>query len=368
MRNRKFIIAGGGTGGHIFPALAIANAIRKLEPGTEFLFVGAKGRMEMEKVPDAGYRIVGLDITGFDRQALWKNLQLPFKLVKSFMQVRRVFRDFPADAVIGVGGYSSFPVLRYAQSIGIPTFIHESNSFAGKTNILLGKKSTLVFVAAKGMEKFFPVKKIRITGNPVRRSIAGSTMTREDGLHFFGLDARKKTVLSLGGSLGAKSINEAVAAGLDAFSEAGLQLIWQTGKPFADKAADAVKNRTGMWTSSFIREMQYAYAAADVVISRAGAMSVAEICVMGKAAVFVPYPLAAEDHQTANAMGLVAVHAGMSIPDMDAGKDLIPAVLSLAKDDTRRKDMGNRAKGLALRDADMSIAMAVLQELDKWNG
>lgn len=368
MRNRKIIIAGGGTGGHIFPALAIANAIRELEPGTDFLFVGAKGRMEMEKVPDAGYRIVGLDITGFDRQALWKNIRLPFKLVKSFMQVRRVFRDFPADAVIGVGGYSSFPVLRYAQSIGLPTFIHESNSFAGKSNILLGKKSTLVFVAAGGMERFFPLEKIRITGNPVRRSIAGSTMSREDGLHFFGLDPRKKTVLSLGGSLGAKSINEAVAAGLDAISEAGLQLIWQTGKPFAEKAAEAVKNRKGMCSSSFIREMQYAYAAADVVISRAGAMSVAEICVMGKAAVFVPFPLAAEDHQTANAMHLVAEQAGICVPDKEAGTDLIPAVLSLANDDKRRRDIENCAKSLATMDADMTIAQAVLQELDKWNG
>src|SRR4051812_4757920 len=204
----RFIVAGGGTGGHIFPAIAIANAIKQTRPDTQFLFVGAKGKMEMDKVPQAGYNIEGLDIAGFDRGSLFKNVSLPYKLVKSFLQVRSIFKSYKPDAVIGVGGYSSFPVLRYAQQKGIPTFIHESNSFAGKSNILLGKNATKIFVAGEGMEKFFPANKIAITGNPVRKSIMHSTVTKEEALQHFGLEPDKKTILAIGGSLGAKSINE----------------------------------------------------------------------------------------------------------------------------------------------------------------
>ncbi len=205
---KRIIIAGGGTGGHIFPAIAIANAIKKIEPQTEFLFVGAKGKMEMEKVPQAGYRIEGLDIAGFNRSSLIKNFSLPLKLIKSFIQVRKIVKAFKPDAVIGVGGYSSFPVLRYAQSQGIKTFIHESNSFAGKSNIMLGKNATQIFVASDGMEKFFPAAKITVTGNPVRSSISQSTVTREEGIRFFGLDPAKQTILSIGGSLGAKALTK----------------------------------------------------------------------------------------------------------------------------------------------------------------
>src|ERR1700744_6271760 len=229
--SKRIIIAGGGTGGPILPAIAIAGALKKQDPAVELLFVGAKGKMEMEKIPQAGYRIEGIDIAGFNRSSLIKNAGLPFKLIKSFFQVGRILRAFRPDAVIGVGGYSSFPVLRAAQARGIPTFIHESNSFAGKSNILLGKKATRIFVAADGMEKFFPADRIVITGNPVRSAIVQSRITREEGIRFFGLDPALPTVLSTGGSLGAKGINDAVAAHLDEFGREGKQLIWQTGKP-----------------------------------------------------------------------------------------------------------------------------------------
>ena len=229
----RIIIAGGGTGGHIFPAIAIAGALKKARPDIEILFVGARGKMEMEKVPQAGYRIEGIDIAGLNRSSLIKNIGLPIKLIRSFFQVSRILRTFRPDAVVGVGGYSSFPVLRAAQAKGIPTFIHESNSFAGKSNQLLGKKATAIFVASDGMEKFFPAGKIHITGNPVRSNITGTPPGRDEAIRFFGLDPALPTILSTGGSLGAKGINEAIASGLDKFEKNGIQLIWQTGKPFA---------------------------------------------------------------------------------------------------------------------------------------
>ena len=237
---KRIIIAGGGTGGHIFPAIAIANALKQQDAANQILFVGAKGKMEMEKVPQAGYDIKGLDIAGFNRSSLIKNIGLPFKLVKSFLQVRKIINQFEPDAVIGVGGYSSFPVLRFAQAKKIPTFIHESNSFAGKSNMLLGKKATKIFVATDGMEKFFPSDRIMITGNPVRKSIAEALVSKTDALKFFGLSAERKTVLVVGGSLGAKSINDAINKDLDELLNNNLQLIWQTGKPYAPKAKEKV--------------------------------------------------------------------------------------------------------------------------------
>jgi UDP-N-acetylglucosamine--N-acetylmuramyl-(pentapeptide) pyrophosphoryl-undecaprenol N-acetylglucosamine transferase len=313
-----FIIAGGGTGGHIFPAVAIANAIKKIEPGADILFVGANGKMEMEKVPQAGYRIKGLDIAGFNRSSLIKNIGLPFKLIKSFFQVSGIFRRFKPVAVIGVGGYSSFPVLRYAQSKGIPTFIHEANSFAGKSNILLGKKATRIFTAIDGMEKFFPAEKITISGNPVRQTIVAGAVSKEEALKHFGLTTGKKVVLSIGGSLGAKSINDAIAKDLDLFGENNLQLIWQTGKPFKEQGLAKAKGRDSVFVSDFITQMEYAYAAADIVISRSGAMAVAELCMVKKPVVFVPYPFAAEDHQTVNAKTLVNKGAAQMITDGEA--------------------------------------------------
>lgn len=357
---KKIIIAGGGTGGHIFPAIAIANAIKKMEPGTQILFVGAKGKMEMEKVPQAGYEIKGLDIAGFNRSSLIKNIGLPVKLLKSFFQVRSIIKAFQPDAVIGVGGYSSFPVLKVAQGKGIPTFIHESNSFAGKSNMLLGKKATRIFVASDGMEKFFPAAKIQVTGNPVRSSISGSTTSREEGIRFFGLNPTLKTVLSIGGSLGAKSINEAIADDLALFIDNDLQLIWQTGKPFAEKAKAAADGMPGIWVGDFITQMEYAYAAADLVISRSGAMAIAELCVVKKPVIFVPYPFAAEDHQTVNAQSLVKKRAGLMIRDGEAGNRLVPELVELSLDEEIQDTLTENIGKLGVTDADRVIAQQIL--------
>jgi UDP-N-acetylglucosamine--N-acetylmuramyl-(pentapeptide) pyrophosphoryl-undecaprenol N-acetylglucosamine transferase len=349
----RIIIAGGGTGGHIFPAIAIANAIKKIQPEAEILFVGAKGKMEMEKVPLAGYKIEGLNIAGFNRSSLIKNIALPYKLVKSLIPV----------AVIGVGGYSSFPVLRFAQSKGVKTFIHEANSFAGKSNMLLGKKATQIYTATDGMEKFFPADKIIITGNPIRESIACSNVSREDAIRFFNLDPYKKTILSIGGSLGAKNINEALAAHLDEFEKNDLQLIWQTGKPFYLTAKQAAENKESIWANDFIMQMEYAYAAADAVISRSGAMSVSELCVQKKAVLFVPYPFAAEDHQTANAKNLVDKNAAMMIKDSDAMHSLVPAIIALVKDEQKVETFKNNIGKLAITNADEVVAKNIIQSI-----
>lgn len=355
----RIIIAGGGTGGHIFPAIAIANAIKKNHPSANILFVGAKDRMEMEKVPQAGYPIEGLDIAGFNRSSLIKNIGLPFQLVKSFLQVRNIISRFKPDAVIGVGGYSSFPVLRYAQTKGIKTYIHESNSFAGKTNILLGKKATKIFVAATGMEKFFPINKIMITGNPVRRSIAHSTVTREDAFRFFGLDPNKTTVLAVGGSLGAKSINDALVNHLDYFSLNNLQLIWQTGSGLGEDYKQAAKPHINIWVNDFINQMEMAYAAADVVVSRAGAMAVTELCVAKKPVVFVPFPFAAEDHQTANALHLVDNGAALMIKDSEAKEKLATSIVSLVKNKDLMEKLATNIGKMAITNADEVIAKEV---------
>jgi UDP-N-acetylglucosamine--N-acetylmuramyl-(pentapeptide) pyrophosphoryl-undecaprenol N-acetylglucosamine transferase len=363
----RIIIAGGGTGGHIFPALAIAHALKKASPATEILFVGARGKMEMEKVPQAGFRIEGLDIAGFNRSSLIKNIGLPVKLVKSFLQVRRIFKAFRPDAAIGVGGYSSFPVLRYAQSRGLKTFLHESNSFAGKTNIMLGRKATRIFVATEGMEKFFPADRLQVTGNPVRRAIEESTVSRDEAVRFFGLEPQHTTVLSVGGSLGAKSINEALRKDLAMFGEAGLQVIWQTGKPFEGEGKQVADGKANVWCGAFITQMEQAYAAADVVISRAGAMAIAELCITGKPAVLVPFPYAAEDHQTHNARQLADRRAGILVTDADAAKELVPTVVALAKDEAKRKVLSENIRPLAVRHADEVIAGAILNELERIN-
>lgn len=356
----KVIIAGGGTGGHIFPAIAIANALKEQQPEVQILFVGAMGKMEMEKVPQAGYKIVGLDIAGFNRSSLIKNIGLPFKLIKSFLQVKSIFKRFRPDAVIGVGGYSSFPVLRYAQAKGIHTFIHESNSFAGKSNILLGKKASRIFTGTDGMEKFFPANKIMVTGNPVRSVIARSATTKQEGLNFFGLSSHKKTVLVVGGSLGAKSINETIDKHLDELLSAGLQVIWQTGKPYAATATAKVKGKQGVWANDFITDMQLAYAAADIIVARAGAMTVAEICVVQKPTLFVPYPFAAEDHQTANAKALVDKGAAIMVKDSEAMQSVVPLLIELAGDNIKQDVMKTALASLAIVDADKKIAKAVL--------
>ena len=357
----RIIIAGGGTGGHIFPAIAIANAIKKIAPNTQFLFVGATGKMEMEKVPLAGYRIVGLDIAGLNRSSILKNLSLPFKLIKSFYQVSQIFKDFAANAVIGVGGYSSYPVLRFAQTKGIPTFIHESNSFAGKSNILLGKKATQIFTANEDMGSFFSQKKTLLTGNPVRQSISEHSITKEDGLRFFELQPNLTTILVIGGSLGAKSINEAVKNNLHLFAQHNWQLIWQTGKPYIDTAMAAVANTEAISVSSFITQMEYAYAAADVVISRSGAMAVAELCLVGKPVIFVPYPFAAENHQSVNADALVRKNAALAIADSQVNAQLFTTLQGLLANDDLQKKLKANIQKLAIKNADEIIAAQILQ-------
>jgi UDP-N-acetylglucosamine--N-acetylmuramyl-(pentapeptide) pyrophosphoryl-undecaprenol N-acetylglucosamine transferase len=361
---KRFIIAGGGTGGHIFPAVAIANALKQNNADHQILFVGAKGKMEMEKVPQAGYDIKGLDIAGFNRNSLLKNIRLPFKLIKSFFQVREIVNQFKPDAVIGVGGYSSFPVLRYAQAKGIPSFIHESNSFAGKSNILLGKKVTKAFVAIDGMEKFFPKDRLVISGNPVRPSIVKTdNISREEALRFFGLKENKTTVLAVGGSLGARSINEALCNRIEDFEKADIQLIWQTGKTDMAKWKQCAEGKENIWVNDFITQMDMAYAAADIVVSRSGAMAVAELCVVKKPVVFVPYPFAAEDHQTVNASKLVDKNAAVMVKDSNVKEEMVDKLLSLAKDRNQQGILISNIEKLAVQDADQRIVTEILNSI-----
>jgi UDP-N-acetylglucosamine--N-acetylmuramyl-(pentapeptide) pyrophosphoryl-undecaprenol N-acetylglucosamine transferase len=357
----KAIIAGGGTGGHIFPAIAIAAALEKQVPGIELLFVGASGKMEMEKVPAAGYKIIGLTIAGFNRSNILNNISLPFKLIKSFFQVRHILSSFKPDFVVGVGGYSTFPVLKMAQAKGIPTFIHEANSFAGKSNQMLAKNATAIFTGTGGMETFFPINKLFVTGNPVRENIIAASHTRDAAHHFFGLNPSKKTILIVGGSLGANSINEVIYNNLDGFTSLDLQLVWQTGKTNATKYANAATTYSNVWVGAFIAEMDMAYAVADVVISRAGAMSVAEICVAAKPAVFVPYPFAAEDHQTANANYLVNNNAALLVSDGQAPATLFNTVTKLALDTAQQQIFIKNLQPLAITNAAEVVAAKILQ-------
>lgn len=363
----RIIIAGGGTGGHIFPAIAVAQAIQKLQPNAAILFVGAKGKMEMEKVPQAGFEIAGLTIAGLNRSNIFKNWSLPFKLIASFIQVRNIFNKFKPNAVFGVGGYSSFPVLKFAQAKNIKTFIHESNAFAGKSNIWLGQNATMIFTGTKGMESFFPTHKIMITGNPVRKNIAENTATKLASLLKFGLLPTRKTLLIIGGSLGANSINKAIKAHLEKFVEIDIQLIWQTGKTNAAEFVHAAAHFPNVYVSDFIDDMGAAYCAADYVISRSGAMAVAEICVTGKPCVFVPYPHAAEDHQTFNAMSLVKEGAALMIPDQEVGNKLFNTVHDLLNDAALTSKMEAAIKKLARTDADELIAKAIINQLENTN-
>lgn len=360
----RVIIAGGGTGGHIFPAVAVANALKKLDPTVELLFVGANGKMEMEKVPQAGFQIRGLDITGFDRGSLIKNFSLPYKLIRSFFQVRNIFKAFKPTAVFGVGGYSSYPVLRFAQLRNIPTFLHESNAFAGKSNQMLGQRAKRIFVATEGMSNFFPEDKIVITGNPVRDTIKQAVVLPSEARTRFGLEPDSFTLFVMGGSLGAKSINESIAAGLDRLLKSGIQLVWQTGKLYAEKAKEVVEGRKGVWTGPFITQMEDAYAAANLIVSRAGAMSVAELCIVGKPALFVPFPFAAEDHQTANAKALADKNAALLISDKEVGKRLVDTVLELASNQEMQETLSNNIHKHAVLNADSSIAKLILENLE----
>lgn len=358
----RIIVAGGGTGGHIFPALSIANALKKSEPETKILFVGAKGKMEMDKVPEAGYEIKGLTIAGYNRSSMLKNIVLPFKMIASFFEVYQIFKTFNPDAVIGVGGYSSFPVLKSAQLGGIASFIHESNSLPGKSNIMLGKKATRVFVAYDGMEKYFYKKNLVKTGNPVRKSLS-QHVSKEEALSFFGLKAGKKTILVTGGSLGARSINQAIEINADVFRKNELQLIWQTGKEFANTAAAIEEERSDIWTNAFINNMEYAYSAADIVVCRSGAMTLSELCVVGKPAILVPYPYAAEDHQVVNAQSLVKKGAAVMVKDAEVEECLMKEIIKISGDAEKMKEMSNNMSALAILNADEIIATEILKNI-----
>lgn len=337
MKSYKVIISGGGTGGHIFPAISIANTLKKRFPDIDILFVGAEDRMEMSKVPAAGYPIVGLPVKGFDRAHLFKNIEVVRCLLKSLSQAKKTLRDFRPDIAVGVGGYASGPTLWMASSLGIPTLIQEQNSYAGVTNKLLAKKAGRICVAYEGMEKFFPKEKIVITGNPVRQDLEEASGKREEALRFFGLSPEKKTLLVVGGSLGARTINHSIQGDLDKLFASGIQVIWQTGRYYQEEALTHLKAYRGMaiWCSDFITRMDYAYAASDLVISRAGAGSISELCILKKPVILVPSPNVAEDHQTKNAMALVNQNAALMIKDNEAKEKLVDTALSLIQDDAR---------------------------------
>lgn len=355
--SKKLIIAGGGTGGHIFPAIAIANAVKLKQPSYDILFVGVKGKMEMDKVPKEGYRIIGLDIAGMNRSSMLKNLSLPFKLIKSFLQARKVLREFKPDAVVGVGGYASFPVLYWAQRNKIPTLIQEQNSFAGKSNKILGKLADVVCVAYDNMERFFPKQKIVYTGNPVRKSITQQTISKSEARSFFGLSTDKKVVFAFGGSLGAKSINETLASQANNLLQHNVALIWQTGSNFYNTAKEATKGlEDHIKVFEFIREMDIAYAAADIIIARAGASSISELSIIAKPVVFVPFPFASEDHQTHNAMALVQRQAARMVKDQHVATELIPEVLQLLQNEEECNKMSAQLKPLEMLHADDRIA------------
>lgn len=330
----KVIISGGGTGGHVFPAIAIADAIREHIPGAQILFIGAEGRMEMEKVPAAGYPIKGLWISGLQRSLSLKNLIFPFKVIHSTIKARSIIKEFKPNVVIGVGGYASGPTLRAAASLNIPIILQEQNSYAGITNKLLAKKALFICVAYTGMEKFFPKEKIIITGNPVRKDITANTASKEEAIKFFALDPSKPVILSVGGSLGAGTLNRSITAGLKAIEDAGVQLIWQTGKFYAETAVQEIENAevNNIKPMAFITRMDFAYAAADAVISRAGAIAISELCLRSKPCILVPSPNVAEDHQTHNAMALVSKDAAIMVTDASAHEKLVKTAISLAKD------------------------------------
>ena len=375
-RKIRVVISGGGTGGHIFPALSIANKLRELNPETEILFVGAEGRMEMTKVPEAGYRIEALPIAGLQRKLSLSNLKLPYKVIKSVVEAKRIIRRFKPDIAVGVGGYASAPLLWAAQRMGVPTLIQEQNGFAGLTNKILGKKADCICVAYSGMERFFPAEKIVMTGNPIRSVMRpASPQTREEGLEFYRLSPEKKHLLIIGGSLGSGTLNRSVMKWISEGCQGGekLEVLWQCGKYYKKSVDEFMKKAeseglggkalAGVRPMDFIGRMDLAYAVADAVVSRSGASSVSEICACGKAAIFVPSPNVAEDHQTHNAMALVKEGAGMLVKDSEAPEKLMSTACALLDDPRKIKDMEMNALKLARPDAAQSIVDEIYKNL-----
>ena len=359
----KFIVSGGGTGGHIFPAISIANALKNKFPDADILFVGAEGRMEMERVPSAGYPIEGLPVSGFDRKNLMRNVKVLFNLMKSIMKARSIIKRFRPDVVIGVGGYASAPTLRAASAYGIPTLIQEQNSYAGVTNKLLSKKASKICVAYDNMEKFFPASKIIKTGNPVRQDLLRTPTKAKEAYQFFGFEPTKKTLLIVGGSLGARTINQSVTAQLKQLTEANIQVIWQTGKYYIENALQSAENfkSPSLLVTDFVSRMDYAYSVADLVISRAGASSISELCLLSKPTILVPSPNVAEDHQTQNALALVRKEAALMIKDNEAINLLIPEAIRLINNDAELLKLSENIFKLAEKDSAERIANEVIK-------
>lgn len=367
----KYLISGGGTGGHIFPAVSIANALREADPSCEILFVGALGRMEMERVPQAGYPIIGLPVKGFDRSHPWRNIRVVIDLLRSMSQARKIVRDFRPDVGIGVGGYASGAAMKMAAKMGVPILLQEQNGFAGVTNKLLKDDAKKICVAYEGMERFFPKEKIILTGNPVRQNLTSGS--KEEAIRYFNeefgvnFNAEKKTLLIIGGSLGARTINQSIIVHLNKLIDSNVQVIWQTGKNYlADckKALEALPHNNIICTD-FVSQMPLAYALADLVISRAGASSISELCLLGKPSILVPSPNVAEDHQTHNAMALVKKDAGVLVKDIDAKDQMVATALSLIHDTARLEALRANILTLALPDSAKRIAEEVMKLAQK---
>ncbi|MDB5228108.1 MAG: UDP-N-acetylglucosamine--N-acetylmuramyl-(pentapeptide) pyrophosphoryl-undecaprenol [Bacteroidota bacterium] len=361
----KFIIAGGGTGGHIFPAVAIADALKHQMPACEILFVGAQGRMEMEKVPQAGYEIKGLEVVGLQRSFTLKNFLFPYKLSKSLLQASKIVKEFKPSACIGVGGYASGPVLLIAALSGMKIFIQEQNSYPGITNKFLSRYAKKIFVAYDNLNRFFDPSKMILTGNPVRKDITSMLPSRSEALSFFGLKENKKTILVIGGSLGARTINDAMEKNVDMLVANGYQILWQTGKIYYDKIIERAKDKSldDVKIHQFIKEMNMAYSAANVVVSRAGALSVSELCIVGKPIILVPSPNVAEDHQTKNAMALVNKNAAILVTDSEAPEKLGDAIVELMKDESTYKNLAANIKLMAKTNAANEIAEVIIKEI-----
>jgi UDP-N-acetylglucosamine--N-acetylmuramyl-(pentapeptide) pyrophosphoryl-undecaprenol N-acetylglucosamine transferase len=362
-RHKRVIISGGGTGGHIFPAISVANALRRIDPELEILFVGAEGRMEMEKIPAAGFRIIGLPVAGIQRSLTLKNFNVLIKLFKSLNMAKKVIKEFEPDVVVGVGGYASGPVLRQAGKMGIPTLIQEQNSYAGVTNKLLAKRASAICVAYDGMEKYFPAGKIIKTGNPVRQNFDNLKILEDEALSFFNLKKEFPVILVLGGSLGAGSINKSLSENINKLRDSDCQWLWQTGKHYYEnvKALVSLSFSENISVHGFINRMDYAYAAADIIVSRAGAGTISELCLVGKPVVLIPSPNVAEDHQTRNAMALSVREAAVLITDDQAVKTLVDEAINLISDKTKRDLLSENILKMADRDADVRIAKEVLK-------
>ncbi len=363
MSELRVIISGGGTGGHIFPAVSIANAVKALRPDAKILFVGALGRMEMQRVPAAGYEIIGLPIQGFDRKNLLKNFKVLYKIWKSQRMAKKIIKDFRPQVAVGVGGYASGPTLNMAAAKGIPCLLQEQNSYAGVTNKLLAKKAAKICVAYEGMERFFPAEKIMMTGNPVRQQLLDTTISHEDAVRSFGFAPTKKVVLIVGGSLGARTLNESVLQHLDQIRKSDVQFIWQTGKFYSAEISERLKGQDipNLTVTDFISDMGVAYKAADLVVSRAGAGSISEFCLLGKPVILVPSPNVAEDHQTKNAMALVNKAAALYVKDAEADKILLPLAIDTAKDDAKLQSLHENILKMALPDSADMIAKEVIK-------